>query len=104
MDPSSMMSKKAMADSYSPSLLSRKGMIDSCCCSSREDSPIIARSPSEVDSLDSDLIARTLASIDNEEAEVGYEMSIMDYETGMNHSPQVSAIISNNGNWQFKKW
>ena len=30
----------------------------------------MARSPSEVDSLDSDLIARTLASIDNEEEEV----------------------------------
>jgi len=56
----------------------------------------MARSPSEVDSLDSDLIARTLASIDNEEEEVGYEMSIMDYETGMNHSPQVSADISDN--------
>merc|ERR1719239_701219 len=75
----------------SSSLLSRKSIMDSCCSSSREDSSTIARmarSPSEVDSLDSDLIARTLASIDNEEEEVGYEMSIMDYETGMNHSPQ----------------
>jgi len=91
MDSSSLMSKKNMVDSpsCSPSLLPRKGMIDSCCCSSsREDSPTIARSPSEVDSLDSELIARTLASIDNDEGEVGYEMSIMDYETGMNHSPQ----------------
>merc|ERR1719331_3093420 len=90
MDSSPLMSKKGMVDSptCSPSLLSRKGMMDSCCSSSREDSPPIARSPSEVDSLDSDLIARTLASIDNEEEEVGYEMSIMDYETGMNHSPQ----------------
>merc|ERR1719239_323629 len=87
MDSSSLMSKKSIMDSptCSPSLLSRKGMIDSCCSLSREDSPTIARSPSEVDSLDSDLIARTLASIDNEEEEVGYEMSIMDYETGMNH-------------------
>jgi len=99
MDSSSLMSKKSMADSsmkgmadspsHSPSVLPRrKGMIDSCCSSSREDSPTIARSPSEVDSLDSELIERTLASIDNEEEEVGYEMAIMDYETGMNHSPQ----------------
>merc|ERR1719239_1934453 len=89
-DSSYLMSKKSIVDSptCSPSLLSRKGMIDSCCSSSRGDSPTIARSPSEVDSLDSELIARTLASIDNEEGEVGYEMSIMDYETGMNHSPQ----------------
>merc|ERR1719237_1704111 len=89
MDSSSLMSKKGMVDSSScsPCLLPRKGMID-CCSSSREDSPTIARSPSEVDSLDSELVARTLASIDNEEGEVGYEMAIMDYETGMNHSPQ----------------
>ena len=31
---------------------------------------ILLRSPSEVDSLDSELIARTLASIDNDEEEV----------------------------------
>ena len=31
---------------------------------------IVPRSPSEVDSLDSELVARTLASIDNEEGEV----------------------------------
>jgi len=105
MDSSSLMSKKSMADSsmkgmadspsHSPSVLPRrKGMIDSCCSSSREDSPTIARSPSEVDSLDSELIERTLASIDNEEEEVGYEMAIMDYETGMNHSPQVRVTLS----------
>jgi len=97
MDSSSLTSKKSMVDSsmkgmadspsHSPSCLpSRKGVID--CSSSREDSPTIARSPSEVDSLDSELIERTLASIDNDEEEVGYEMAIMDYETGMNHSPQ----------------
>merc|ERR1719249_93626 len=73
----------------SPSCLPREGMIDSFCSSSREESLTIARSPIEVDSLDSELIARTLDSIDNEEEEqVGYEMAIMDYETGMNHSPQ----------------
>jgi len=88
MDSSPLMSKKGMVDSPSCSPLPRKGMIDSCCSSSREESPTIARSPSEVDSLDSELVARTLASIDNEEGEVGYEMAIMDYETGMNHSPQ----------------
>ena len=95
---------------------------------------IVPRSPSEVDSLDSELVARTLASIENEEGEVfifififvfifqassspfllqslysfglitlithhdvhqvGYEMAIMDYETGMNHSPQVSVLLS----------
>merc|ERR1719239_1206172 len=71
MDSSYLMSKKGMVDSpsNSPSLLSRKSIMNSCCSSSREDSPTIARmarSPSEVDS---DLIARTLASIDNEEEE-----------------------------------
>jgi len=94
MNSPSLVSKKGIVDSSvkglteSPSCLPRKGMIDSFCSSSREDSPTIARSPSEVDSLDSELIARTLNSIDNEEEEVGYEMAIMDYETGMNHSPQ----------------
>merc|ERR1719239_1434691 len=38
----------------SSSLMSKRGMMDSPCSSSREDSPTIARSPSEVDSLDSD--------------------------------------------------
>ena len=33
-------------------------------------SNFVARSPSEADSLDSELVARTLASIDNEEGEV----------------------------------
>merc|ERR1719347_1649985 len=71
LDSSPLMSKKGMVDSTS--LLTRKGMMDSCCSSSREDSPPIARSPSEVDSLDSELVARTLASIESEEGEVGYE-------------------------------
>merc|ERR1719391_1666389 len=94
MNSSSLVSKEGIVDSSvkglteSPSCLPREGMLDSFCSSSREESPIIARSPSEVDSLDSELIARTLDSIDNEEEEVVYEMAIMDYETGMNHSPQ----------------
>ena len=109
------------------------------------------RSPSEADSLDSELVARTLAAIDIEEGEVlliiiihskaphgavrfpnplalgkqvsrrtwllneyrvvlmvmsncpivnfdqvRFEMAIMDYETGMNHNPQVSEIVSDN--------
>ena len=74
-------------------------------------SSFVARSPSEADSLDSELVARTLASIDNEEGEVFpniriiysrqhshqydhyykvvYEMAIMDYETGIKHTPEV---------------
>ena len=77
-------------------------------------SNFVARSPSEADSLDSELVARTLASIDNEEGEVFtnifihiqqtaltidhhdddyykvvYEMAIMDYETGIKHTPEV---------------
>merc|ERR1712032_1034905 len=81
-------SNNSISSPSSTSPIATSIMMDTSSSLSREDSPTIARSPSEVDSLDSDLIARTLASIDNEEEEVGYEMSIMDYETGMNHSPQ----------------
>merc|ERR1719382_1662027 len=80
---SSMTSIISDPDSCSSSLSPCIGQLDS-----REDSPTIARSPSEADSLDSELVARTLASIDNEEGEVVYEMAIMDYETGIKHTPE----------------
>jgi len=90
---SSMTTSISDPDSYSSSLSPRRDELYS-----REDSPTIARSPSEADSLDSELVARTLASIDNEEGEVVYEMAIMDYETGIKHTPEgVRGMVDSTG-------
>lgn len=56
----------------------------------------LRESTSEADSLEGELVARVLASLDLEEEEEGeegrnnYSISIMDYETGINHKVQGS--------------
>ena len=54
-------------------------------------SNFVARSPSEADSLDSELVARTLASIDNEEGEVFPNINIIIYN---NHIQLINSLKS----------
>jgi len=60
---------------------------------SRELSPNLGTSFSEVDSLDSELVAAALASLElEEEGEEVYHLAIMDYETGINHRLEGATI------------
>lgn len=86
---------KARGESYSTdSFTSSTGW------GSRELSPALELSPSETNSLDAELVAQTLASLELEEECEGeemeyYDLAIMDYETGINHTIRdVGALIS----------
>ena len=46
--------------------------------------------PSEGDSLDSEVVRRAIENLGLEEEGLEYKVSIMDYETGINHTVEVS--------------
>ena len=49
--------------------------------------------PSEGDSLDSEVVRRAIENLGLEEEGLEYKVSIMDFETGINHTVEVSAVL-----------
>merc|ERR1712059_98238 len=66
------------------------GIDNSIDSDSRETGSSVDFSPSEVDSLDSELVRETLEYLEEEEDlwDSRYDISIMEYETGTNHKVQ----------------
>jgi len=72
-----------ISSSASPTTIASSPM----SCSYTNNSETCSQSPSEIDSLDSELVRAAIERFDLEEddSDVLYDISVLDYETGMNH-------------------
>ena len=81
-----------LCNSASPSTMASSPV----SCSNNQSSEISSESPSDIDSLDSELIRVAIENfeLDEDDFDALYDISILDYETGLNHSIKVILPIS----------
>ena len=89
LDPTTL----SLCNSASPSTIASSPL----SCPDCQSSEISSDSPSEIDSLDSELVRVAIENfnLDEDDSDALYDISILDYETGMNHSVKVRLNLSN---------